>query len=137
MRAFPSLSCLSNNSNQLMNRITRRLFHWHALLDDVPPYCWALVGIVACLQRLFCPCCRDTIEPALPGLVAVLTVRQRPAPSHCYPHSTEVRSKSELLKELQGLPVTNAVIYCNVDRKAWEQIAKEHQGVRYVVMVIR
>ena len=32
-----------------------------------------------------------------------------------------VRSKSELLKELQGLPVTKAVIYRNVDRKAWEQ----------------
>ena len=48
-----------------------------------------------------------------------------------------VRSKSELLKELQGLTVTKAVIYRNVDRKTWEQIAKEHQGVRYVVMVIR
>jgi hypothetical protein len=48
-----------------------------------------------------------------------------------------VRSKSDLLKKLQGLPVTKAVIYRNVDRKAWEQIAKEHQGVRYVVMVIR
>jgi hypothetical protein len=48
-----------------------------------------------------------------------------------------VRSKSDLLKKLQGLPVTKAVIYRNVHRKAWEQIAKEHQGVRYVVMVIR
>jgi hypothetical protein len=48
-----------------------------------------------------------------------------------------VPSKSELLKELQGLPVTKAVIYRNVDKRAWEQIAKEHQGVRYVVMVIR
>lgn len=46
-----------------------------------------------------------------------------------------VRSKSELLKELQGLPVTEAVIYRNVDRKAWEQIAKEHQGVRMLVML--
>ena len=27
-----------------------------------------------------------------------------------------------------------AVIYRNVDRKAWEQIAKEHQGVRTVVV---
>ena len=47
-----------------------------------------------------------------------------------------VRSKSELLKELQGFPVTKAVIYRNVDRKAWEQIAKEHQGVRMVGVVI-
>ena len=39
-----------------------------------------------------------------------------------------IRSKSELLKELQGLPATMAVIYPNVDRKAWEQIAREHQG---------
>ena len=46
-----------------------------------------------------------------------------------------VRSKSELLKELQGLPVIKAVIYRNVDRKAWEQIAKEHRGMRTVVMV--
>ena len=38
-----------------------------------------------------------------------------------------VRSKPELLKELQGLPVTKAVIYRNVDRKAWEQIAKDNQ----------
>ena len=48
-----------------------------------------------------------------------------------------VRSKSELLKELQALPITKAVIYRNVDKKAWEQIAKEHQRVRYVVIVIR
>lgn len=47
-----------------------------------------------------------------------------------------IRSKSELLKELQGLPVTKAVIYRNVDRKAWEQIAREHQSVRVVVTVI-
>ena len=46
-----------------------------------------------------------------------------------------VRSKSELLKELQGLTATKAVIYRNVDRKAWEQIAKEHQGARVVVVV--
>ena len=47
-----------------------------------------------------------------------------------------VRSKSELLKELQGLPVTKAVIYSNVDRKAWEQIAKEHQLAK-IVLVLR
>ena len=46
-----------------------------------------------------------------------------------------VRSKSELLREVQALPVTKAIIYRNVDRKAWEQIAKEHQGVRLVVVV--
>jgi len=53
--AFPSLSCLVRNSTRLTKKTTRRLLHWHALLDDVPPYCWALVGIVACLQRLFLP----------------------------------------------------------------------------------
>ena len=46
-----------------------------------------------------------------------------------------VRSKSELLKELQGLPVTKAVIYRNVDRKAWEQIAKKHQGMKLLVVI--
>ena len=45
-----------------------------------------------------------------------------------------VRSKSELLKELQELLVTKAVIYRNVDRNAWEQIAKEHQGMKLVVI---
>ena len=39
-----------------------------------------------------------------------------------------IRSNSELPKELQGLLVTKAFIYRNVDRKAWEQIAREHQG---------
>ena len=46
-----------------------------------------------------------------------------------------VRSKSELLKELQGLPVTKAVIYRNVDKKAWEQISKEHLGVKVVAVL--
>lgn len=45
-----------------------------------------------------------------------------------------VRSKSELLKELQRLPVTKAVIYRNVDRKAWEQIARDNQGAKIVVV---
>jgi hypothetical protein len=45
-----------------------------------------------------------------------------------------VRSKSELLKELQGLPVTKTVIYRNVDKKAWEQIAKQHQGAKIVII---
>jgi len=44
-----------------------------------------------------------------------------------------VRSKSELVKEVQALPVTKAVIYRNVDKKAREQIAREHQGVRVVI----
>ena len=47
-----------------------------------------------------------------------------------------VRSKSELLKELQGLPVTKVVIYRNLDKKTWEQIAKEHQGTRLMVIVV-
>ena len=47
-----------------------------------------------------------------------------------------VRSKSELLKELQGLPVTKAVIYRNVDTKAWAQIAKEHQGATLVLVAM-
>ena len=46
-----------------------------------------------------------------------------------------VRSKSELLKELQGLTVTKTVIYRNVYKKAWEQIAKDHQGVKVVVFL--
>lgn len=46
-----------------------------------------------------------------------------------------VRSKSELLKEVQALPVTKAVIYRNVDRKAWEQIAKEHQVANMVLLL--
>jgi (2Fe-2S) ferredoxin len=40
-----------------------------------------------------------------------------------------------LLKEPQGLPVTKAVIYRNVDKKAWEQIAKEHQEVMGLVIL--
>ena len=47
-----------------------------------------------------------------------------------------VRSKSELLKDFQALSVTKAVIYRNVDRKAWEAIAREHQGVRVVVVAV-
>ena len=46
-----------------------------------------------------------------------------------------VRSKSELLKELQGLSVTKAVIYRDVDRKAWEQIAKEHRKVTAILIL--
>lgn len=48
-----------------------------------------------------------------------------------------VRSKCELLKELQGFPVTKAIIYRNMDRKAWEQIAKEHQTSRAVCIILR
>ena len=46
-----------------------------------------------------------------------------------------VRSKSELLKEVQALPVTKAVIYRNVDRKAWEQIVKEHQTSGFMTII--
>ena len=46
-----------------------------------------------------------------------------------------VRSKSELLKELQGLTVTKTVIYRNVYKKAWEQMVRTHSGVRVVVVV--
>ena len=45
-----------------------------------------------------------------------------------------VRAQSELLKELQAIPVTTAVIYRNVDRKAWEQIGRELQGTRVVMI---
>jgi hypothetical protein len=46
-----------------------------------------------------------------------------------------VHSKSELLRELQRIPIAKAVVYRNVDRKAWEQIAKEHQGAAVVVFI--
>ena len=46
-----------------------------------------------------------------------------------------VRSKSELLKELQALPVSKAVIYRNLDSKAREQIAKKHQAMRVPVVI--
>ena len=46
-----------------------------------------------------------------------------------------VRSKSELLKEAQGLIVTKAVIFRNVDRKTWEQMMKDNQAARVVVAV--
>jgi hypothetical protein len=48
-----------------------------------------------------------------------------------------VRSKSELVKELQRLPVKSALIYLNVDRRTWDQIAREHQRARVVVVVRR
>ena len=47
-----------------------------------------------------------------------------------------VRSKSELLKELQGLPVTKAVIYRNLDKKAWEQIVKEQRRMTTVIAIV-
>jgi hypothetical protein len=46
------------------------------------------------------------------------------------------RSKSELMKEPQALTVTKAVIYRNIDKKAWEPIAKEHTKQRSVVVVL-
>ena len=47
-----------------------------------------------------------------------------------------VRSKSELLKELQALSVSKAVIHRNVDKRAWEKIAREHQGVMPAAIVL-
>ena len=38
------------------------------------------------------------------------------------------------LSRFQVLTIAKAVIYRNVDKKAWEQIVKEHQGVRAVVV---
>ena len=46
-----------------------------------------------------------------------------------------VRSKSDLVNEIQKMSIAKAVVYRNVDRKAWEQIAKEHRGVRAVAVV--
>ena len=40
------------------------------------------------------------------------------------------------LPKLQRLPVIKAVIYSTVDTRAWEQIAKEHQVVRVVVVLM-
>lgn len=48
-----------------------------------------------------------------------------------------VRSKSELINEIQRIPIAKAAIYRNVDRKAWEQIAKEHQGSRVAVITLQ
>ena len=47
-----------------------------------------------------------------------------------------VRSKSEELKKLQRIPIAKAVVYRNVDKKVWELIAKEHQGVTVVLLVV-
>lgn len=48
-----------------------------------------------------------------------------------------VRSKSELLNEIQRMTVAKAVVYRNVDRKAWEQIAREHQGGRVTAVIVQ
>jgi hypothetical protein len=37
--------------------------------------------------------------------------------------------------QTDALSVIKAVIYRNEDKKAWEQIAKEHQGTRVVIVV--
>jgi len=44
-----------------------------------------------------------------------------------------VRSKSALLSEMQRMLIAKAVVYRNVDRRAWEQIVREHQGVSVVI----
>lgn len=46
-----------------------------------------------------------------------------------------VRSKSDLVKEVQTLSVTKAVIYRNVDRKTWEAIKREHSKVKTVIII--
>ena len=46
-----------------------------------------------------------------------------------------VRSKPDLVEEPEALSVMNAVIYRNVDRKAWEQIAREHQVANLVLIL--
>ena len=47
-----------------------------------------------------------------------------------------VRSKSELMNEIQRMPIGKAVVYRNVDRKTWDAIAKEHLGMRVVCIVL-
>lgn len=46
-----------------------------------------------------------------------------------------VRSRSELMNETQRMPIAKAVVYRNVERKAWEAIAEVHQGVRVMVIM--
>jgi len=50
------------------------------------------------------------------------------------------RERSSLVRrqlpKLQGLPVTKAVIYRNVDKKAWEQITKENQVTKALISVL-
>ncbi len=47
-----------------------------------------------------------------------------------------VRSKSELLSVIQRITISQAVVYRNVDKKVWEQIAKGHQGATVVVVIV-
>jgi hypothetical protein len=48
-----------------------------------------------------------------------------------------VRSKSELLSVIQRITISQAVVYRNVDKKVWEQIAKGHQGATVVVVIVK
>ncbi len=48
-----------------------------------------------------------------------------------------VRSKSELLNEIQRMSIAKAVVCRNVDRKAWEQIATKHKDVRVLVITLQ
>ena len=48
-----------------------------------------------------------------------------------------VRSKSELLSVIQRMTISQAVVYRNVDKKAWEQIAKGHLGAIVVAVIVR
>ena len=47
-----------------------------------------------------------------------------------------VRSKSELLNEIQRMPIAKAVVYRNVDRKAWEHITTSAHGAKAVVILV-
>ena len=59
------------------------------------------------------------------------------APLHQSPPRRRRSSAVERqLPKLQRLPVFKAVIYSTVDTRAWEQIAKEHQVVRVVVVLM-
>ena len=48
-----------------------------------------------------------------------------------------VRSKSELMSVIQRMTISQAVVYRNVDKKAWEQIAKGHLGAIVVAVIAR
>ena len=55
-------------------------------------------------------------------------------PLHSYPlHRRRGSTVERQLSRLHVLPVTEVVIHRIVDRKAWEQIAREHVGARVVV----
>lgn len=48
-----------------------------------------------------------------------------------------VRSKPELMSVIQRMTISQAVVYRNVDKKAWGQIAKGHLGAIVVAVIVR